>query len=233
MKNHSLLKRSFLFLGLSVVFLISSCKQKSSYSYKFEHKLNVFPVQNSYEIGDTIYLEFDMDDDMEALVWDEKKNEGFYKKLQLSNFNFDYACMNFYKLNQVSNEVYNKVPALNSFDKVIQNGVSGESDDSQIMFNYEHTGGKFRFKMRLICLESGVFYINPSYYSYHSRVNSPEDLNLLTEVDYDYLGEVNYTVNKNSDGTFNNNFNLFSFSANSFIYLPQKCAESSFYLKVN
>ena len=196
------------FIVLSVSALVS-CKQKVSYGYTFEHALSVTPVQNSYNVGDTIYFEIDMPSDMEVLVHNETKNTNFYKTFQLSDFDFYDGVIDCYEINQIGTE-YTKLPALNSFNRVPYSGTLLSNDNTSLVYRLHKGNGEYHFKVGFVCLESGMFYFNPkTSYAGFSRVNPPADLNLSPEADYDYVASIMYPVNRDVNGSYNNNASLF------------------------
>lgn len=188
---------------------VSSCKERSSYAYTFKHPFKVAPVQNTYNIGDTIYFEIDLPVDMEVLVKEEKKNEFFYKTFHLPFFDFPDGQIDCYEINQVGSE-YTKLPALNAFTRVPHFGSLVNNDNTALVYRLEKSNGGQRFKVGFVCNQSGTFYFNPqTYYRDPKRGNAPADLDLSPEVDYDYLSAIDYPVNPNANGTNNNNAHLY------------------------
>lgn len=221
-------------LGIMLIPVVSSvvsCKAKTSYAYTFEHAFKVAPVQNSYNIGDTIYFEINLPGDIEVLVNNEKTNTFFYKTFHSPFFDFPDGQIDCYEINQVGNE-YTKLPALNAFTRVPYFGSLVNNDNAALVYRLEKSNGGQRFKVGFVCNQSGTFYFNPqTYYRDSKRGNAPADLNLSPEVDYDYLSMVNYPVNPNPDGSFTNNAHLYPVNTPNIV--PMEYQKQSFLVIVN
>lgn len=218
-------------LSIVVVSSFVGCKGRTSYAYTFEHTVKVSPVKNSYNVGDTVYFEIDLPGDMEALVHDEKKNTFFHKTFHLAGFDFYDGVMDCYEINQIGSE-YTKLPGLDAFTRVSYSGTLVNNDHTSLVYRLEKSNEGHHFKVGFVCQQSGIFYFNPkTFYSGSGKVNAPVDLNLSSEVDYDYLSLIDYPVNPNANGTNNNNAHLYPVTTPNVV--PMNYQKQSFLVIVN
>lgn len=115
-----------LFFAFTVA-LITGCeplKKKCSRGYDLEHPISVYPIKESYQIGDTIWFEMNFSDVFNSLVTNNYSGQKFNENIHLIDFDFRRTFLSFFELNDSSENVAGQSKSIwkESFDPIYVTG---------------------------------------------------------------------------------------------------------------
>lgn len=189
----------------------TSCKKVHTRSYELEHPVLVYPVKESYNIGDTIWFEMSFSDVFNALVIDHNPDGSakHYEDVQIKNFDFGITSINFskladFKLNKIGWDFFTPIYQADAVQTV------GE-DECYIRYYYNYVNSTYSYKLGIVCKESGCFLYSTNFKNYHGDVGPGRDNEQDITPDYDseYIETIHFPVNKQANGTYINNYQLF------------------------
>ena len=189
--------------SLILLVTITGCikGKRCSNSYSFTHSVAVYPVQSSYNVGDTIWFDMAVSDVFEVGVTDRtgKKHQ---ETVHLTDFYFDrlYASVS---------EIVNGgglSNALGSFTMVTAAGMVYDGGNQQLIFEYDYLNSVYVFKLGLVCNAPGVFVYTSWFEDQNMGAEGPKkDLNISSDCSKEFIERITFPVNKQVDGTYLNN----------------------------
>jgi len=206
-----------LLLSICGLFFISgSCKKRKEICkwshFKFEHPVTVYPIKESYNIGDTIWFEMNFSDVFNASVRNSYNGNIRNETIQLKNFDFHRNFLSLFELvdNSVNVTGQTKGTWSNSFDPVYLMGqiIQELPDGPEYKLKYENNS--YLLKVGMILKKSGTYLYNPMFF--HNFSNKQGKLNLVDvrpECDVEQMEDIHFPVNKQSNGTHLTNYHLF------------------------
>jgi hypothetical protein len=119
--------KKFTLCLLCLLLLTTACdpiKKKCSRGYDLEHPVSVYPIKESYNIGDTIWFEMNFSNVFNALVTNNYSGEKFNENIQLKNFDFKRTFLSFIELADSSQNVTGQTKSKwdESFDPIYITG---------------------------------------------------------------------------------------------------------------
>jgi hypothetical protein len=193
-----------LILVLSAVVAVSGCikGKKCANSYSFVHPATLYPVQSSYNVGDTIWVDMNVSDVFLANVKDASGNKK-QETVHLTDFYFRELSASVSKIMNNGSGLSN---ALSSFTLITEAGSSYDAGDQRLVFEYVYLNSTYKFKLGLVCNEPGVFVYTPWFHDINQGAEGPKkDLNISPDCNKEVIERVSFPVNKQADGTFLNN----------------------------
>lgn len=199
---------------LSLLLLSASCKKnkKCSRGYDLEHPVSVYPIKESYNIGDTIWFEMNFSDIFNALVTDNYNGGAqHYQSIQLKNFDFHRTSFSFYELIDASLGLGGQNNNTNSFfDSILELGAITYFHPNGPEFRYLYINNTYKFKFGLICLQTGHFVFRPAFGHYYPISEGQlNEQDLTPECETEIITDIRFPVNKQSNGTYLTNYHLF------------------------
>jgi hypothetical protein len=206
-----------LLLSICGLFLIStSCKKKKEICqwshFTFEHPVSVYPIKESYNIGDTIWFEMNFSDVFNASVKNNYNGNFRNETIQLKNFDFHRNFLSIFKLIDNTVNVTGQLKGQwdNSFDPIYITGqiIQELHDGPEYKLNYQNNS--YKLKIGMILKQSGTYLYNPIFMHYYPI--SQGELNVVdirTECEFEQLEDIRFPVNKQADGTHLTNYHLF------------------------
>ena len=160
-----------------VLLVFTSCKprkKKCSRDYDLEHPVSVYPVKESYTIGDTIWFEMNFSDIIDVIVTINNTGEKFEDHIQLKNFDFRRTFLPFYELADSSKRVSEQVKGKwdESFDPIYIAGniIQELPDGPEYKLIYQNNA--YQLKIGMILKKSGVFLCDPFFYPAYPMAES-------------------------------------------------------------
>jgi hypothetical protein len=199
-----------------VVLVFTSCKprkKKCSRDYDLEHPVSVYPIKESYNIGDTIWFEMNFSDVFNSLVTINYSGEKFYESIQLENFDFRRTFLPFYDLADSSKRVSEQVKGKwdESFDPVYVTGsiVQELPDGPEYKLIYQNNA--YLLKIGMILKKSGVFLCNPFFLPSYPMAcfGYLNEQDLTPACEKEMVSRMHFPVNKQPDGSYLTNYHLF------------------------
>ena len=202
---------------LIIFFLVlTSCKprkKKCSRGYDLEHPISVYPIKESYNIGDTIWFEMNFSDVLNVLVTNNYSGEKFNENIQLKNFDFRRTFLPFYDLADSSKRVSEQVKGKwdESFDPVYVTGsiVQELPDGPEYKLIYQNNS--YLLKIGMILKKSGVFLCDPFFYPNYPMAcfGYLNEQDLTPECEKEMVSRMHFPINKQADGSYLTNYHLF------------------------
>lgn len=205
-----------LFAIISLFLLSASCKKKQnkcSRGYDLEHPVSVYPIKESYNIGDTLWFEMNFSNIFNALVTNNYSGEKFHENIQLKNFDFRRTFLSFIALADSSQNVTGQSKSKwdESFDPIyiIGNIIQELPDGPEYRLIYQND--TYLLKIGMILKKSGVFLYNPVFFHNYLMADFGylNEQDLTPECETEIITHIHFPVNKQPDGSYLTNYHLF------------------------
>jgi hypothetical protein len=205
------------YLTLIIVLLVfTSCKprkKKCSRGYDLDHPVSVYPVKDSYAIGDTIWFEMNFSDVFNSLVTINYSGEKFYESIQLQNFDFQRNFLRVLKLEDSSLNIAGQTKDQwhNSFTPIYITGDFIQELPDGPEYKLIYSDGFYHLKQGLIFKTPGVFIFYPKFKHYYAMADLGylNEQDLTPECETEIITAINFPVNKQPDGSYLTNYHLF------------------------
>ncbi len=203
--------RVYLFL---ILFLIFGCKpeKRCHRTYNIEQAVSIYPVLNNYNIDDTIWLEINVSDEFMAEVVDKKEGVS-NQTIKLSNFDFHRNMIFISKLiDSTLNYQSQDSHVWSNFDYVLNKGTITAEDNISLEYKLDYVNNTYQVKIGLIPLVSGRYLLRFNRVPYYTIADQVElnEQDILEDCDHELIGDLNFPINRQSNGTYNNNYNIFT-----------------------
>lgn len=209
--------KSAFYIFFSLLVFSASCIKKRpeicNWShFTFDHPVSVFPIKDSYSIGDTIWFEMNFSDCFYALVRNNYNGDIRYENVQLKNFDFH---RNFLRILKLVDNTQNTTGQPNgtwseNFVPIYMVGqlVQEVPDGPEYKLLYETNS--YHLKYGMVLQQTGTFLYNPLFMHYYSNAQSSlNSVDIRPECDAEQIEDIRFPVNKQLDGTFLTNYHLF------------------------
>jgi len=200
-------------LILSCLLLSVSCKKKKkcSRSYKLEHPVSVYPVKDSYDVGDTIWFEMNFPDVFNATVINNFTGTEENQSIQLKDFDFHRTFISFTKLvGNTVNSAGQNTSGWPDFTAVYQSEFTQSEDEYGVEYRYKYDNSTYKYKIGIICNQSGRYIYNSSFQHYYSNAEGQyNEQDLTPECESEIITDIRFPINKQSNGTYLTNYHLF------------------------
>lgn len=200
---------------LGLLLLSASCKKnkKCSRGYELEHPVSVYPIKESYNIGDTIWFEMNFSDVFNAEItnnYDEgsKHNEN----IQLRNFDFNRNFLRIIKLVDNTQNINGQPTGtwIDAFEPIYSIGqlIQELPDGPEYKLKYENN--TYYLKYGMILQQSGTYLYYPIFkHDYPNSSSGANEQDLTPECETEIITDIRFPVNGQSNGTYLTNFYLF------------------------
>lgn len=166
--------KKYFWVGISLFLYSSSCKKQNEvcqWSYfTFEHPVSVFPVKESYNIGDTIWFEMNFSDVFNVNVKNNINGSTRNETVQLKNFDFQRNFLSIFRLSDSTLNIteQQKGKWKESFISIYKKGniIQELPDGPEYKLIYEEN--TYKLKLGIILKKMGIFLYNPLFFNYYS-----------------------------------------------------------------
>lgn len=211
---------SYLSLMKTIIILIFSClllsvsckkKKKCSRSYELEHPVSVYPVQDSYNVGDTIWFEMNFSDVFDAVFTNNFTGDKENQSIQLKDFDFHRNILFFLRLNDGTVNLNSQdTDSWQYFTPVLVTGTVIYEHHDGPEYKLDYNNEYYKFKIGVICNQSGRFVCRPGFGHYYSNAEGQyNEQDLTPECETEIITDIRFPVNKQSNGTYLTNYHLF------------------------
>ena len=199
---------------LSLFLFSASCKKKNkkcSRGYELEHPVSVYPIKESYNIGDTIWFEINFSDVFNALVTNNFSGEKFNEIIQLKNFDFHRTFISFTKIIDTTiNSGSQNTSGWTSFTPIYQTIMTQWENQFGVEYKYNYSNLGYKYKLGIICNQSGKFIYNSWFTHYYPMAEGQlNEQDLTPDCETEIITDIRFPVNKQSNGTYLTNYHLF------------------------
>jgi hypothetical protein len=209
--------KTLIILVIASLCLSTSCKKEQGCrgrDYTLEHPMSLYPVKESYNVGDTFWVEMNFPDVFTLRYPNlQNTNEYFTTTAKLENFNFHRNFLSIFELSDFTTNVAGQTKGAwhESFDAVFEVGESlGNFPDGP---QYKLSYGQNAYKLRVahVLKKAGIYLFNPIFF--HNYPNSSFGANeqditpecKTKEMIYD----IEFPINRQSDGSYLTNYHIF------------------------
>lgn len=234
--------RTIIIVIIACLSLSASCgkKNRCNRDYTLEHPVSVYPVKESYNIGDTIWIEMNFSDTFTLWYPNTKTmNEYYTTSTQLKDFDFHRTGISIFKSSDTTGPISNQEWSYNKFTPIYLDGMNQWQLDGlgiAYKYNYNHHSNTYYYKLGLICDNSGVFLVEAGFANYHhpSQANGVNDQNITPECERERIYDIQFPINRQSDGTYLTNYHIFEQYMNPALENDiERIKNRSFTIKVN
>lgn len=201
---------------LIIVFLVfTSCKprkKKCSRGYDLEHPVSVYPVKDSYSIGDTIWIEMNIPDVFDLRGINNFTGEKFNQTVQLKNFNFYPTFIPIKKITDTTtNLAGNDTSGWPSFQAIYLPGYTQYEMKYGVQYVYQYANSLYHYKLGIICLEKGRFVYIPTFtfFAPMACTGSLNEQDITPECETEIITDIRFPINKQANGTNLTNYHLY------------------------
>lgn len=194
--------------------LLFACKpeKRCHRTYDIEQSVEIYPVQNSYAIGDTIWLEINVPETFFAEISDGQGSQPS-QEITLKVFDFHDCSILLTKLiDSTQNSQAQNSSVGFDFNHVLEKGMIVSVDSEELHFKQSYENNSYQLKIGLIPLVSGRYLLR-----FNRRPNYPGNKNselneqdILPDCDHETISELRFPINKQSNGTYNTNYSIFT-----------------------
>jgi hypothetical protein len=206
--------KNLICLGLLLMFL--SCKKRPETCnlshFTFEHPVTVYPVKDSYNIGDTIWFEMNFSDIFNVKVRNNIYGNYRTESVQLKNFDFHRNFLSIFKMSDSTKNAAGQTTGKfdESFNTILEKGEILNSLPDGPEYKLEYSNNQYKLKIGLITKTPGLFLLSPIFFNkYPNAHNSLNKVEIRPECDLEYIEDIMFLINKQNDGSFRTNYDLF------------------------
>ena len=198
-----------------VLLVFTSCKprkKKCSSGYDIDHPVSVYPVKDSYSIGDTIWIEMNIPDVFDLRGINNFTGEKFIQTVQLKNFNFYPTFISIKKITDTtSNLAGNETSGWPSFQAIYLPGYTQYEMKYGVQYVYQYANSLYHYKLGIICLEKGRFVYIPTFtfFAPMACTGSLNEQDITPECETEIITDIRFLINKQANGTNLTNYHLF------------------------
>jgi hypothetical protein len=203
------------YLSLIIVILVfTSCKprkKKCSRGYDLEHPISVYPVKESYNIGDTIWFEMNFSDVFDARVTNNYSGEKFNQTIPLKDFEFYPTFIPFKKITDTTmNLTGNEESGWPTFDAIFLPGYTQYVMKYGVQYVYKYSNSHYHYKLGIICKEKGRFVYFPKFVFFTNLAcfGALNEQDLTPECEREIITDIRFPVNKQPNGSYLTNYHL-------------------------
>lgn len=195
--------------------LLSGCeplKKKCSRGYDLEHPVSVYPIKESYNIGDTLWFEMNFSDIFNVLVTNNISGNKFNESIQLKNFDFHRNFLRVLKLEDTTLNTAGQPTDQwhNSFDPIYITGNFIQELPDGPEYKLSYSNGFYKLKHGLVLKTTGVFIFYPKFKHYYPLAEGfLNEQDLTPECKTEMITAIHFPVNKQPDGSNLTNYHLF------------------------
>lgn len=204
--------KTTLFVCLSALLMSVSCKKRCSRSYMLEHPVRVYPIQESYNIGDTIWIEMNFPD-VFTIFYGDAGNGAFSNSTsaKLVDFDFHRTSLILSKLiNPSLNSQGQNDNTINLFEQLIHYGNLVHLHPQGPEYKLYYSDNNYKFKYSIIPNESGIFLIKPGFgHKYPTSSFGANEQDITPECEKEIIYDIHFPINRQSDGSYLTNYHIF------------------------
>jgi hypothetical protein len=204
------MKAFYLFASIISLFIIGcGDENKCSTSYILKHPVSVQPIKESYEIGDTIWLEMNFSNNIEATSTNNWTGESWNDTIILKDFDFHRNYLRILKLTDISLPAFSQTNAWGSFSHLFITGTIIFEHPFGPEYKLVYNNNFYTMKIGIVCKESGQFIYAPYFRNYYNATDPASNIYITGQCDEEYLIDIRFPVNRQPDGFFQTNYDLF------------------------
>lgn len=202
-----------LFLFLSSLLFSSSCVKKEKHcqrDYTFEHPVSVYPVKDSYNVGDTIWFEMSFSDTFKNVRVKDGGNGSWTENIIWKNADWQQNFFSILKLVDSTSNTANQISGWSSFTPIYENGDILYLNEYGPKYKLTYSSSSYSFKTGLIMIEQGRYMASFAFLrTYPSYLDKENKVVVKGECPIEYFDDIEFPINKQLNGTYLTNYHLF------------------------
>jgi len=191
---------------ITTILLLTSCKPECEIAYDFEIPVSVYPVNDTINIDDTLWIELNFDD----MIKETSLNKDIYIGGELKKWGQEAIHIYFNKSTDTLLAIGAQGGGSFSFEMINEFGGINIQNAVITSMDFEYNNNNYHLKSGLIPKETGVYFItfgfnNPNNHNhgYEAHINYKENCD-------EYINTLTINVNEESNGYFNTNSHILS-----------------------
>ncbi len=221
--------KTIITLLIAFVLTSTSCHKKKYCQryYIFENPTSIYPIQSSYNIGDTLWYELDFTNDIKDVTTGEI--------IKLENFDFMRNFIDFERLHDSTTTVVGQeANSGNAFDYIVEKGQIVDQYSTGPEYKLAYYDNSYHLKIGVIMKVSGRFSSRIIFEDNITSHHISKAIFVKGECEEEYISTIQHPMNRQSDGTYQNNYNIYSEFMNiSLENDPDYIKQQSFFFIVN
>ncbi len=221
--------KTILLILIAFILTSTSCHKKKycQRNYIFENPTSIYPIQASYNIGDTLWYELDFTNDIKDVTTGEI--------IKLENFDFMRNVIHLSKLHDSTTSVLGQYTnSGGDFDYIVEKGQIVDKYSSGPEYKLAYYDNSYHLKIGIIMKASGRFSSRIVFENNITSHHISSAIIVKGECEEEYLETIEHPMNRQSDGTYQNNYNIYSEFMNiSLENDPNYIKQQSFFFIVN
>ena len=202
------MKWTYLFIVLLVFTSCKKKKKKCSRSYKLEHPLNIYPIKETYDIGDTIWIELNLPNSFKTTAYNNFSGEAFDKTVTLDHFDFHRTFIGFSKIDLSSNTIKT---GWQDFSPILFPEFNQMQQEFGMEYRYNYSSGMYHYKFGVICKSKGIFFIGTFWKHYNNEacLGFLNEQDISPDCEKEIIVDIHFPINLQNDGTCQTNYPVF------------------------
>jgi hypothetical protein len=201
-------------LFISLVLISAGCKKQKECQWShftFEHPVSVYPVKESYAIGDTIWFEMNFSDVFNAIVKNSYNGNYRTEVVQLKDFDFHRTFISFVELvDSTVNSGSQNVSGWPSFTPIYELGFTQTDNGYGVEFDYNYSNSSYSYKLGIICNKTGRFVYNSWFLHYYPAAHGQlNEVDIRPDCHPEHIEDITFPVNRQANGKHLTNYHLF------------------------
>jgi hypothetical protein len=199
-----------------LVLMSSSCKKHKEIcewsAFTFEHPVSVYPVKESYSLGDTIWFEMNFSDVFNTQVRNNIYGDLRSEAVQLKNFDFHRNFLRIINLTDSSRNINGQQTGTwdSNFDAIYKVGALLQELPDGPEYRLIYSDDYYHLKFGMVIKNKGNYIYYPIFKNYYPNAqNSLNAVEIRPECDVEKIEDIRFPVNRQSDGTLKSNYHLF------------------------
>jgi hypothetical protein len=170
--------------------------------------MNVYPMKETYDIGDTIWIELNFPNTFKTKAYNNFTGEAFEKTVTLDNFDFHRTFIGFSKIDLSTNTI--KI-AWQDFSPILFPEFTQMQQDFGMEYRYNYSSGMYYYKFGVICKTKGIFFIGSLWKHYYNEacLGSLNEQDISPDCEKEIIGDIHFPINLQNNGTCQTNYAVF------------------------
>jgi hypothetical protein len=178
-----------------------------------EHPITLYPVQESYNIGDTIWIEMNFPD-VFTLYYGDAGNGAFLNSVEakLEDFDFHRNFLTIFELTDFTTNVTGQPKGTwgESFEAILDIGEVVNFVPDGFQYRLSYSSGTYNLKIGHAIKKTGIYLFNPFFMlKYPDSSFGANEQDITPECDKEIFYDIQFPINRQSDGTYLTNYHIF------------------------
>jgi hypothetical protein len=207
--------KTLIILVIAFLSFLTSCNKEQGCrgrDYTLEHPMTIYPVKESYNVGDTIWIEMNFPDVFTLRYPNlQNTNEYFTTTAKLEDFDFHRNFIKIYELSNLNEPTGNQHYGWEYFQFELTTGHVLNMVEGGIVYKLEYVTNTYKLKGYLACQQAGTFLLNPFFrHKFPASSFGANEQDITPECKTkEMIYDIEFPMNRQSDGSYLTNYHIF------------------------